>query len=146
MTLWTKNGSYPADLPWGDYDDDGMFWGDLANSEDARAATHWNEAPEMPAFDPDIYWLSWDYIGNWVITAFTPEELAQQAAQKLLDAKNAATGQIINHRSILLNSMAVTGAQVTATYDRCAELYAAIGAATTVAAVQAIAVDAGWPG
>jgi hypothetical protein len=81
--LYSKNGARPSDLPHADTSGEGLdslTWTDLANNAEGRAACGWVEAPEPPAYDPEVALLTWTN-GAWAIEPRSAEEIAADLDQ-----------------------------------------------------------------
>ena len=65
MTLWSKRGSYPVELPFMDVDGGGDTWTDLAHNEAGRNICGWVEAPQ-PEFNSLTQFVTWQD-GSWVV-------------------------------------------------------------------------------
>lgn len=72
MTLYTKNGSYPAPLPHEIRLSDGFLRTDTSSfTPEEIADAGYVEAPELPAFDPATEVLGWDG-ENWTVEPLRP--------------------------------------------------------------------------
>ena len=95
MNLYSKNGSYPIPLPFGDWgrDADGRkTWFEPLESAtpDELASTGWKAAPAAPAYDSAVERLEWSSdLGRWETLLLTADEQASVAAAITLRWKQA---------------------------------------------------------
>jgi hypothetical protein len=141
MTLYSKNGAEPQELPFSDHDSEGNLWADLANNPAGHAACGWVEAPDAPDYDPEAASLSW-VGGAWVVTPFTPEELAA----RLEALRSSLISLLPELRQNAQMSVQITSTQFLATFDHCIDLYNQLQATADRTSLLAIDLYSGWPG
>ena len=83
MTIYTKNGSFPAEIPAVIYLSSGLARTDpLSFTPEEIAEAGYVAAPEQPAYDPATHQLDWDG-SDWVIAALPPQPLLPLSARRL---------------------------------------------------------------
>lgn len=93
MTLYSKNGGTPRELPEGDFGPDGWYYKPLAGYPDVIALCGWVEVPNKPIIDEYEQITLWDG-EQWVV-----EDLSDEAKlSKLNDLKYDKSKQITDLR------------------------------------------------
>lgn len=113
-TLYSLDGTFPAELPVFFLDADGNNYTALdERSDEDLAVLGFQPAPAEPDYNADTHALTWDE-DKWVTTAYTDEELSARLVSGKNDAKASVTDEF---RLRVELGVVVGGVSYSSSYD-----------------------------